>query len=245
MEKLIIFFVIWMIWRFARSAIEKSRQQNQPPPTERPSPRPAQVQQSRLQAPTEAIGRTERAEVDRPTAKGVFGDMERLFQEAMEQKRRAEEGHQGQRPRPGQPRTARPRVMQPQPEPESWIPRQPAPEPESWVPRQEDPEPESWVPRQPSPEPESWVPRQPEPRRVARPAKPPAKKPAEALKPPPEKAKKRRKRRERPRQVARAKPVTAIPIIGKLSQADVRRGIVLAEVLGPPKALRDIDSHII
>lgn len=234
-----------MIWRFARSAIEKSRQQNQPPPTERPSPRPAQVQQSRLQAPTGPIGRTERAEGDRSVT-GVFGDMERLFKEAMEQKRRAEEGPQGQRPRPGQPRTARPRVVQPrpEPEPESWIPA-PESEPESWIPRQADPEPESWVPRQPDPEPESWTPRQPEPRRVARPPKPVAKKPAEVLKPPPEKAKKRRKRRERPRQVARAKPVTAIPIIGKLGQADVRRGIVLAEVLGPPKALRDIDSHII
>jgi hypothetical protein len=36
-----------------------------------------------------------------------------------------------------------------------------------------------------------------------------------------------------------------MPILGKLDLIDVRRGIVIAEILGPPKALGNIDSHVI
>jgi hypothetical protein len=40
-------------------------------------------------------------------------------------------------------------------------------------------------------------------------------------------------------------PAGTIPIIGTLNMNDVRKGIVIAEILGPPKGLGDIDSHVI
>jgi hypothetical protein len=40
-------------------------------------------------------------------------------------------------------------------------------------------------------------------------------------------------------------PTARIPLLGKLNQSDIRRGIIIAEILGPPKGLGDITSHVI
>jgi len=56
----------------------------------------------------------------------------------------------------------------------------------------------------------------------------------------------RRKQRERRECADGRKPAFAeMAGFGKLDLDDVRRGIILAEILGPPKGLGDIDSHVI
>lgn len=56
-----------------------------------------------------------------------------------------------------------------------------------------------------------------------------------------------RARRERPRRrvVRERAHVVELAGIGTLGKGDIRRGIIMAEILGSPKALRDIDSHVI
>ena len=158
----------------------------------------------------------------------ALGDMERLFSEAMERKRGLE-----QAPNRGRPQVARPRPVQQRPEPE--------PEADPWIP-----------PPTPEPEADPWIPSRPEPKRkvrveqtqVARSRRREVAKPAaEHPKPPaPARTGKRRKQRRR---IAQRKCAGTIPILGKLDLNDVRRGIVIAEILGPPKGLGNIDSHVI
>jgi hypothetical protein len=257
MDNLIFIAVVcWFVWKAIKSAKEKARQssQQQTPPQQRrqapfaqgrphghePPPAPASIQRQkpfaqgqphRHEAPREQASLPSRQSPgykgEQPTSLGdALSDMERLFAEAMERKRGIE-----QAPDRGRPQVARPMPAQQRPEPEAdpWIPPKPEPEADPWIPSQPDPRRKVRVERQ----------------QVARPRKREAAKPApKTAKPPPAPAKVRKREKQRLRVIQR-KPAGTIPILGTLNMNDVRKGIILAEILGPPKALKDIDSHVI
>ena len=266
MDNLIpIIFICWIIWKAVKSAIQKAQQgsQQQAPPQQRrqappqqrgqspfaqgrphghePPPAPASLRQQapfaqgrphgheppRRQAPLPSR-QSPGYKGEQPTSLGgALSDMERLFSEAMERKRGLE-----QAPAQGRPQVARPRPVQQRPKPE--------------------PEREEWIPAAPEAEADPWIPPQPEPRRkvrvereqVVRSRRREVAEPAAKSSPPPAPARPRKRRKQR-RQIAQRKPAGTIPILGKLDMNDVRRGIVIAEILGPPKGLGDIESHVI
>ena len=264
MDNLIpIIFICWIIFKAIKSAIDKAQRssqqqappQQQVPPQQRgqvpfaqgrphghePPPGPAslkrqtpfaQGQPHRHEPPREQVPLPSRQSPgykgEQSTSPGdALSDMERLFSEAMERKRGLE-----QAPNRGRPQVARPRPVQQRPEPE--------------------PELEEWIPDALEPEADPWIPSRPEPRRkvrgeqeqVARSRRREGAEPAAKSSPPsaPTRPGKRRKQRRR---IAQRKCAGTIPILGRFDLNDVRRGIVIAEILGPPKGLGNIDSHVI
>jgi len=233
---LIVLFVLWNVFRAIKSAADKSKQTSyrQPRPPQRDQAQFPQRQMQRHEMPSRGPSTVSRRQpqVSRreqpPSTDDTMSDMERLFAEAMERKRGIEH-----RPDRGRPRGATPRPVQRLPEPE--------------------PELDDWIPAAPESETDPWIPARPEPQRkirsgqvhVARPRRREVAEPAaEAPTPPPAHAE-RQKRARAGRHVARREPADTIPIIGSLSIDDVRRGVIIAEVLGPPKGLGDIESHVI
>lgn len=236
-----IFIIIWVIRKMIGAAKEQQlgNRRNRPPPGQGgQSPfatgQPHRHEPLGAQLPsggraTFATGRPHRHQVQRmqgeqPSPPESLSDLERLFTEAMEQKMGMEQSPAQARRGVVQPTAPQQRIAQPRPEVES----------DPWIPAQ--PEPRREVRREVRVERES----------VARPSR------REAARQAVEKAKPRpvragtRKRREPPRRAARVAPSAQIPLLGRLNKNDVRRGIIIAEILGVPKGLRDnIESHVI
>ncbi len=244
-----IFFIIWVIRKVMTAAKEQKlrNMQDQPPPGQsvqepfasgRPHRHGTPGSSAQPQEGTPfATGRPHEGHAasaqsqrpgERPEPVKALSDLERLFTEAMERK-------MGIKQSPGQARrqTARPNVAQQRPQQQR--PQRQRPEPEA----------DSWIPAQPASHPQPRREVKSERKRVARPRE------REAVAPAAKAAKQRptragtRKRREQPRRAAQAKPSKQIPLIGRLDKCDIRRGIILAEILGPPKGLGDIESHVI
>ncbi len=237
------FFVIWIGWQLIKSVLEslQDRAREQLNPQQGRKSTFAQGRDHRHEAPgpqplpggrsTFATGRPHRHQAQRPPGGGErssplesLSDLERLFTEAMERKIGMEQSPAQARRRAVQPTAPQQRIAQPRPEAES------------------DP----WIPAQPEPRREVRREVRVERERVARPSR------REAARQAVEKAKARparagtRKRREPPRRAARVAPSAQIPLLGRLNKNDVRRGIIIAEILGSPKGLRDdIESHVI
>ena len=144
-------------------------------------------------------------ELGQPLPGDEESDLERLFGEAMERKRRlgtteAARPQSREYPVPARPRAAQPRTK----------------------------------------------PQRVEPARVTRPRGPAPSRPARKPSKPRRAAPRRRESVEARRRAAGERPARpALAGLCKLDKNDIRRGIIMAEILGPPKALRDIDSHVI
>jgi hypothetical protein len=260
-----ILFIVWMIGKAIKSAADKAQmrsQHEQRAKKQRPVSPPA-AQTSREEASRREVWERQTSgeitdvqvrEGMRSAAKGDISDLQSLFEQAKERKREIEGGPPRPQPqvsRSSRPRMAEPRTARPEPEPDAWIPAAPAePEPDPWIPSS-PPEPrrearrEARVerkrvahPREPARESarESARERTRE-RAVAEPTKKRREKTAAAPKP--------KRRRERARRPVRTGLPGTIPLIGRLDKSDIRRGIIIAEILGQPKALRDIDTHVI
>lgn len=237
-----IFIIIWVIRKMIGAAKEQQlgNMRNRPPPGQGGQSPVATGQPHRHeplgpQAPsggreTFATGRPhrhqvqQRAQGEQPSSLESQSDLERLFTEAMERKMGIEQAPDQTRRGVVQPTAPQQRIAQPRPEAES------------------DP----WIPAQPESGREVRREVRVERERVGRPSR------REAARQAVEKAKPRparegtRKRREPPRRAARVAPSAQIPLLGRLNKNDVRRGIIIAEILGVPKGLRDdIESHVI
>jgi len=165
----------------------------------------AQGKPHRHEAPPEPRSR----ELGQPLPGDEESDLERLFGEAMERKRRLETTEAArpqsrEYPAPAQPRAAPPRTR-PQ-----------------------------------------RVPQRVEPARATRPRGPAPSRPARRPSKPRRAAPRRRESVEARRRAAGERHArSALAGLGGLDKNDIRRGIIMAEILGSPKALRDIDSHVI
>jgi len=207
---LITLFVFWVIWKVAKSAFEdlQKRMQDQQDPQRR-QPAPPVGASPRRETPQSAEPfpgvQSEGWEGGETESGGELSEIERLFGEALELKRRVGGAAQQQQPQAQRPQKAYPRVAQ-----------------------------------------QRTASRRVEPRRVARPREPAVAEEVRDRAKPAQARPKRRKPAVPRRRAAREGAVRAAPaIIGKLDKDDIRRSIVMAELLGPPKALRDIDAHVI
>jgi len=202
---LITLFVFWVIWKVAKSAIEElqKRMQDQQDPQRR-QPAPPVGASPRRETPQSAEPfpgvQSEGWEGGETESGGELSEIERLFGEALELKRRVGGAAQQQQPQAQRPQKAYPRVAQ----------------------------------------------QRTTSRRVARPREPAVAEEVRDRAKPAQARPKRRKPAAPRRRAAREGAVRTAPaIIGKLCKNDIRRSIVMAELLGPPKALRDIDAHVI
>jgi hypothetical protein len=187
--------------------------------------------------------------------------------------RRAEKMSSGQGGRPDlpAPQAARRPAPRPSPEPEEWELGEPIPggeesELERWY--REAMERKRKVGRtvQPAPPPSARErmraqparPRRAEPRiarrrepvaeqvRVVPPREPVAPRPApERWQAPPQPPEPRKFRQMRRREARGERTLAELVEWGEWDLDDVRRGIIIAEILGPAKALKDIDTHVI
>ena len=224
------FFMFWVGWQLFKPVMEglsKRMEDMARPQQGRPTTfaegRPHRHESPQEQAlpgrqPTFAQGKPHRHEappepkswdLGQPLPGDEESDLERLFGEAMERKRRlgtteAARPQSREYPAPARPRAAQPRAAPPRTRPQRAPPRV-------------------------------------EPARATRPRGParPARRPSE----PRRAAPRRRESVEARRRAVRKQP--ALAGLGELDKNDIRRGIIMAEILGSPKALRDIDSHII
>ncbi|UCD57664.1 MAG: hypothetical protein JSV16_00720 [Candidatus Hydrogenedentota bacterium] len=243
MNKFIITLVIiWLAWKVIKSAIEELQQrmedrmagdkERREPAVDRTSrsrtvPRQAVPTSSRAPASRAPASReTEDWEIGQPMPGDEESELERWFQQALDRKRQMDDaaGRTPQQVRkriPPEPRR-RPRVERAQ----VVHPRRTS--------------------RRVEPRTERHREIRVEQKQVARPKEPAAAKPAresrEALPevPEPRRHKKTPKRRAR-EELGLAELVGA----SEWDMDDIRRGIIIAEILGPPKALGDIDSHVI
>lgn len=203
------FFMFWVGWQLFKPLMEELQQRaektmaDQRARVERDAALRGQEQTASRSA-TAPPPEPKSWEPGQPLPGDGESDLERLFDEAMERKRRLETTEAArpqsrEHPAPAQPRAAPPRTR-PQ-----------------------------------------RVPQRVEPARVARPRGParPARRPSE----PRRAAPRRRESVEARRRAVRKQP--ALAGLCELDKNDIRRGIIMAEILGSPKALRDIDSHII
>ena len=225
-------FILWIFWKVAKSAIEEMQQrmQNQSPDARRKAMPPREgAPPVPLQSRTSASHEPDEWEIGEPVPGEEQSELESWFQEALEHKRTIEKADRGIPPEVTEripPQPPRPRSRPPRMEPRPAPPPMPKPQPAA---RHAEPRTEHRR--------EVRVKR----KRVVRRREPVAARPAQAQEP---RRPARRRREIGQRRIQR--PVTPhLKTIGKLNMNDVRRGIILAEILGTPKALRDIDSHVI
>ena len=218
MNKLIItLFIIWIVWKVIRSVIEELQARMKQQMPQMPE-RPAARPPVSPASRAQTAGEPDEFEFDDAAFEEEDSDLERWFSEAMERKRQIDEVDDAI-PLPVSER-ARPKPPRPTAQPEA-------------------------VTRRSEPRVERRHEVRVAHRRVAQPREP------VAVQPPPkrpERAVAAAQRAEKPARRPRRRERHAIPElagIGKLDKRDIRRGIILAELLGTPKALRDIDSHVI
>jgi len=231
MEKLIFTFIFfWVIWKVLKRGIdelqsrmdEQKKQQEKQAPQRRPASAAARRPVRREPARLESGPRM-------PAKEGA--ELERLLMEAMKRKDQLDDADEAiplimteeKPPEPVHPRATQPRAQQPR-----VIYR------ETTVTRRVEPQTDHRR--------EVRVERR---RGVAVPREPAASAPEQQLmriSPP-----LARRGVERPRRRMARGRTSAIELagIGRLGKRSIRKGIIMAEILGAPKALRDIDSHVI
>ena len=227
----LIFF--WVLWKVLKSVLEeiRKRMENQGPvERESISEEAAQQRQEQLRASQpeshQPVPMPEPQEwrQGEPIPGEEEIELERWFREALEHKQQAEDTAVAAPPardrvpsEPARPQAAQPRVARP---------RAPAPRVEPPAEHRR----ETRVER----------------RRVVAPRGPAVPEPEAKRREAPPAAGGRRKRQERLERGAGRKPAFAeLAGIADLDLHDIRRGIILAEILGPPKGLSDVDSHVI
>ncbi len=231
LNPLIFFFVIWVVWKVAKPILDKYLQdvQGQLKEQQKGTQPPGDVTHSRTVTTRPATsGETESWELGQP-APGEEGDneLERWFQEALERKRQI-----GGAPSARQASPPPPPIPMREPEcAEPFPPPRPARQQREASPREAQRQAEHRVERNREVRVEKKrvvVPREPA---MAEPGPKHAKRPGQG---------------KGARQRVRQEPAVArLAGIGKWDMHDIRKGIILAEILGAPKALREIDSHII
>jgi hypothetical protein len=256
----ITLFIFWAIFRGIKSAIEQSQKTGNTPirskgrgqvrrTVEWTAPEePPRVARHEIE-PDEEISQMDVFEGIRSAVKGDTSELERLFAEAKARKERIEgtpqQPHtQASRSRPVRPRTALPPRAKPQRVESRRAESLRAESRRAESLRAESREEDSWIPRQDL-DPELHRERKGDVHMKARPKRQHVAVPRQAAPKPPAQAKQPKRRKPAKQAVAQAAPAAAIPLIGKLGREDIRRGIIMAELLGPPKALRDINSHVI
>jgi len=242
----IIFF--WILWKVLKSVLEEIQKRmedqglggreglSEETPEKGQQQLRTRPSAARPTAPTREPQEWSRGD---PVPGEEESELEHWFREAMEHKQRMEDATlpsppPGQRappeparPQAAQPRAAQPRAAQPQPaQPQPARPRGPVRRVEPRIEHRR----EARVERQ----------------RVVHPSEPVVPRPAvEHREAPPAVPRPREGRRERARAPRRKRGGAELAGIGELDLHDVRRGIILAEILGPAKGLGDVDSHVI
>ena len=233
MNKIIFtIFFFWILWKVLKSVLEEiQKRMEEQGPVERESlseeawqQRQEQVRAgrpaTRPSTPTEEAREWRQGE---PIPGEQETELERWFREALEQKRRVEDAT-------GPPPPVRERVP-------SEPARPKAKQPRAARPREARSQASA---RRVEPRAEQRRETRVEPRRVVHPRGPAVPEPEAKLREAPPAAPGRRKR------AAGRKPAFAeLAGVADLDLHDIRRGIILAEILGPPKGLGDIDSHVI
>ncbi len=224
MNKLIITLLfLWIGWKVLQSIFEELQTRMEDRGSDKPEGEDFELESppARRQAPTVSRPRqTRRAEVDResgfPRSGQKESDLERWYREA--QARRRQLGGMGEKEQ-------QPREPVPQ--------RAPSPPPQPVLRRAEPRARTQW-----EREVERVTVRRPrEPRVEAERARR-----ARAVPPP---VPSRKPQRARKRAAAKTSETLWLRSIGRLDKQGIRRGIIMAEILGPPKALRDIDSRLV
>lgn len=229
MNKLIITLLfLWIGWKVLQSIFEELQTRMEDRGSDKPEGEDFELESppARRQAPTVSRPRqTRRAEVDRESGLPPSGqkesDLERWYREA--QARRRQLGGMGEKEQHPRETVRREpgRQRAPSPPPQPVLRRA---EPRART--QWEREVERVTVRRPR---ESRV----EAERVRR----------ERAVPPPVPSRKSRKARKRA--AAKTSETLWLRSIGRLDKQGIRRGIIMAEILGPPKALRDIDSRLV
>jgi hypothetical protein len=220
---MVIFFLF--LSRVIKKAIDEAQARTggqTPGQQKKPAPRPLTSAQARTPAKPEPAS----WELGQQMPGEGVSDLEKMFGEAMKRKRQLD-GSEEKPPEPVQPKTVQTRATRPR------APQTRAPQPRA-KPMQVEPRVEHRR--------EVGVRRS----RVAMPQEPVAVEP-ELKRPEPAHAvpKGRGEKRARRRGVHQRSSVSELPGIGRLGKRSIRRSIVMAEILGTPKGLRDIDSHVI
>jgi hypothetical protein len=236
----IIFF--WILWKVLKSVLEEIQKRMEDQGlggreglSEETPERDQQQLRTRPSAGRPTAPTREPQEWSRgdPVPGEEESELEHWFREAMEHKQRMEDATlpsspPGQRapPEPARPQAAQPRPAQPRAaRPQPARPRGPVRRVEPRIEHRR----EARVERQ----------------RVVHPSEPVVPTAVEHREAPPAAPRPRKGRRERTRAPRRKRAGADLAGIGGLDLHDVRRGIILAEILGPAKGLGDIDSHVI
>jgi hypothetical protein len=229
-QYLIIFFILWGVWKVAKPALDKYLQdvQGQLKEQQEKTRPPGEVTPSQTVTTRPATsGETESWELGQPVPGEEGGDdLEHWFQEALERKRQI-----GSAPATREAPPPPPVPVQEPERAEPFPPPRPARQQRAAYPREAQ--------RQVGSRAERHREVRVEKKRVVVPREPAAQqpKPKRAQHPGQKKVARRRVRQE--------PAVARLAGIGRLDMHDVRKGIIIAEILGAPKALREIDSHTI
>ncbi len=217
-----IIIIFWVLWKILKRAIDEmqARMQDQMSRQKKPVPRPMVSTQRQTPARREPAG-------PKPARPGVSQeemDLERLLTEALRRKQQME-GDEGiplviteeRTVEPAPPPAERPQVVR-----------------------------QRTVSRRVEPHVRQQREVRVERRRVAMPREPAAVEPVQWQVPAAAAPRQRRGEEPRRRRTAREKSPVVEPVgIVRLGKRSVLRGVIMAEILGPPKSLRDIDSHVI
>jgi hypothetical protein len=227
MDKLIFFFVIWVIWKVGKPILDKYLQdvQGQLKEQQKGTQPPVDVTHSRTVTTRPATsGETESWELGQPAPGEEGGDeLEQWFQEALERKRQIAGAPSARQASPPPPPIS---VREPECA-EPFPPPRPARQQREASPREAQRRVEPRVERH-------W-----ESQRVVVPREPAMAEPG------PKRAKHPGQGKGARQRVRQGPAVARLAGIGRLDMHAIRKGIIIAEILGPPKALREIDSHII
>jgi len=231
MDKLIFFFIIWVIWKVGKPILDKYLQdvQGQLKEQQEKTRPPGEVTHTRtVTTRPETSGETESWELGQAVPGEKSGDeLEQWFQEALERKRQIG-GAPATREAPPPP----PIPMQEPERAEPFPPPRPARQQQAAYPREAQRRAEPRVERHREV-------------RVAKKRAVVSREPAAAA-PKPKRTKPPAQRKVARRRVRQEPTVARLAGIGRLDMRDVRKGIIIAEILGAPKALREeIGSHTI
>jgi hypothetical protein len=232
-NKFILFlFFIWIIWKALQSVIEEIRARMEKEARKQPEllKRPPDVAPRRREdaphgqpLPSPDLREPALRQMGRPAPARLEDELQRLFREGLKRKRQMAPPAHKLPPtnEPSYAERARPNLGEPRREEKITVLR-----------RQEPPIERPRATRV-------------EQRQVALPQEPPPAPAAKQWSPPPEIAKRRRERETAERDVREKPPIPDLVDLVAWDLNEIRRGFVIGEILGPPKALRDVDSHVI
>lgn len=232
MNKFILtLFIVWILWKVFKSVIEEIQQRLERHMGGEEKEMFSDVARRSRTLPRQPISADSSREphtweLGQPIPGKEEDELEKWYREALERKRqlsgaRPQAGErmprEPARPQPAQPRQAQPGVLHPRPTQRRVEPR---------VERRH----EARMERRRVAQPREHVAHEPARRRREEPA----------LTPKPPEFKRAPKRETR-----RGRGLAELVGAGEWDMNDIRRGIIIAEILGRPKGLTDIDSHVI